>query len=80
MTHPGRAAARRDDVRSGMAAAEKAQRYEAFVSDVLQRDLRWVTSCRDSSPGPRYSPGPPRATPLCLSSKNPRGVATPINK
>ncbi|NXI31688.1 UXT protein, partial [Sterrhoptilus dennistouni] len=25
-----------------MAAAEKAQRYEAFVSDVLQRDLRWV--------------------------------------
>ncbi|NWR40312.1 UXT protein, partial [Tachuris rubrigastra] len=27
-----------------MAAAEKAQRYEAFVSDVLQRDLRSVTS------------------------------------
>uniref|UniRef100_A0A8D2QUP9 UXT protein n=1 Tax=Zosterops lateralis melanops TaxID=1220523 RepID=A0A8D2QUP9_ZOSLA len=41
----------------------KAQRYEAFVSDVLQRDLRWVTSCRDTNPAPhlRNSPGPPRA-------------------
>ncbi|KAM8985935.1 protein UXT isoform 2-T2 [Ara ararauna] len=30
-----------------MAAAEKAQRYEAFVSDVLQRDLRRVQEQRD---------------------------------
>ncbi|XP_053908142.1 protein UXT [Cuculus canorus] len=30
-----------------MAAAEKAQRYEAFVSDVLQRDLRRVQAQRD---------------------------------
>ncbi|XP_041345218.1 protein UXT isoform X3 [Pyrgilauda ruficollis] len=31
-----------------MAAAEKAQRYEAFVSDVLQRDLRRVQEQRDA--------------------------------
>ncbi|KAM9584599.1 LOW QUALITY PROTEIN: protein UXT [Morphnus guianensis] len=31
-----------------MAAAGKAQRYEAFVSDVLQRDLRRVQEQRDS--------------------------------
>ncbi|KAM9270292.1 LOW QUALITY PROTEIN: protein UXT [Morus bassanus] len=30
-----------------MAAAEKAQRYEAFVSDVLRRDLRRVQEQRD---------------------------------
>ncbi|NXU43889.1 UXT protein, partial [Drymodes brunneopygia] len=40
-----------------MAAAEKAQRYEAFVSDVLQRDLRWVTSYRDTNPA-LATPGP----------------------
>uniref|UniRef100_A0A8C5IHC3 Uncharacterized protein n=1 Tax=Junco hyemalis TaxID=40217 RepID=A0A8C5IHC3_JUNHY len=31
-----------------MAAAEKTQRYEAFVSDVLQRDLRRVQEQRDA--------------------------------
>ncbi|NWT63361.1 UXT protein, partial [Erythrocercus mccallii] len=31
-----------------MAAAGKAQRYEAFVSDVLQRDLRRVQEQRDA--------------------------------
>ncbi|NXQ61561.1 UXT protein, partial [Anthoscopus minutus] len=31
-----------------MAAAEKAQRYEAFVSDVLQRDLRRVQEQREA--------------------------------
>ncbi|XP_077028595.1 protein UXT isoform X2 [Agelaius phoeniceus] len=30
------------------AAAEKAQRYEAFVSDVLQRDLRRVQEQREA--------------------------------
>ncbi|XP_055646067.1 protein UXT isoform X4 [Falco peregrinus] len=39
--HPfSRAMSRCDDVSAAMAAAEKAQRYEAFVSDVLRRDLR----------------------------------------
>uniref|UniRef100_A0A803Y2I1 Uncharacterized protein n=1 Tax=Meleagris gallopavo TaxID=9103 RepID=A0A803Y2I1_MELGA len=39
-------------VRAGGAkmAAGKAQRYEAFVSDVLQRDLRSVTSSTRDSP------------------------------
>ena len=31
-------------------AAGKAQRYEAFVSDVLQRDLRSVTSSARDTP------------------------------
>ncbi|XP_055646065.1 protein UXT isoform X2 [Falco peregrinus] len=46
--HPfSRAMSRCDDVSAAMAAAEKAQRYEAFVSDVLRRDLRRVQEQRD---------------------------------
>ncbi|NXN91282.1 UXT protein, partial [Rhinopomastus cyanomelas] len=33
--------------RAAMAAAEKTQRYESFVSDVLQRDLRRVQEQQD---------------------------------
>ncbi|XP_062370403.1 protein UXT [Cinclus cinclus] len=36
------------DVRTNMAAAEKTQRYEAFISDVLQRDLRRVQEQREA--------------------------------
>ncbi|XP_040473699.1 protein UXT [Falco naumanni] len=46
--HPfPRTMSRCDDVSAAMAAAEKAQRYEAFVSDVLRRDLRRVQEQRD---------------------------------
>ena len=46
----GRPARRDDVIRARSMAAGKAQRYEAFVSDVLRRDLRSVTSSTRDPP------------------------------